>query len=97
MANRVLNLPKDPQVAGQVISAEHATRVAEMGKFGVLFGSRDNATVYIAGLSILVILVGSIALALVEPSLRADIFKVWAAFLLAALGYMFGASARKSD
>ncbi len=96
MANRV-ELPKDTNLAGKVLEAEHASKVVDMGKIGVYFGSRENAIIYLAALVIVAAVLGASAIAIAEPSLRPDVLKALAALALSALGYMFGAGGRRSD
>ena len=89
MANR-FELPKDPQLATKVLDVEHAGRIAEMGKIGVLFGSRDNASIYLAALIIVLAVAGLVVLAVIDSTLRADLAKALGALAVAALGYIFG-------
>ena len=93
-----LELPTDTKLAGKLIEAEHASRIAEMGRVGVWLGSRDNAVVYIAAGIVVLSMIGAVILALPDsPSqLRSDIAKGLAALGLSALGYMFGSSGRRS-
>jgi hypothetical protein len=96
MANN-RTLPKDPEQLGKVLEAEHASKIAEMGKEGIFFGSRDNAIIYLAAIVVVLSAVGTIIFAILDPTLRADAFKALAALGLSALGYMFGAIGRRED
>src|SRR4051794_30431594 len=98
MANK-FELPSDPKLAGKILESEHASRLAEMGRIGVWFGSRDNAIIYIAALIIIFSMIGAAVLAGFDDgrsALRGDMAKALAALALSALGYMFGSISRHS-
>jgi len=99
MANK-FELPQDPKLAGKVLETEHAARIAEMGRLGIWFGSRDTAIIYIAGLVILISILAALFLALGDDghsAVRADMAKAFAALAFSALGYMFGSSGRRNN
>lgn len=75
---------------GPVIDAEHAGKLAEMGKIGLFFGSRDNAAVWIAGFLILLALLGLALLAWLDASLRLTVAQSFGALVAGSLGYIFG-------
>jgi hypothetical protein len=77
--------------------SQRAARQQEFGKMGSLFGSRDNAVVYLAVIVIILAIIGSVILAIIDPTLRGDMSKTLAALAIAALGYMFGQSGRNSS
>jgi hypothetical protein len=73
-------------------------RRQELGKMGDLFGSRDNAIVYLAAAVIVISIVAGCILAIFEPtSSRSDLIKALAAIALSALGYMFGSIRRNNN
>jgi hypothetical protein len=96
MADRV-QLPKDKHIAEMVVQADVEKHRREMGKIGEYFGSKDNATVYLAEILILVALIFMAAIAYADPGLRADALKAIIAIATLALGYMFGAGGKKRD
>lgn len=64
-----------------------------MGKFGVLFGDRDHAATYIAGIlaCLLLTFMAAIVFAPLGAGLdRADTLKLFGGFFLGVLGFMFG-------
>ena len=68
----------------------------ELGGFGRLFGSRENAPIYIAGILGFIALVGAIAvgiLASVSPD-KSDLVKALVGIVIAALSFIGGASGR---
>jgi hypothetical protein len=61
--------------------------------FGVLFGSRDNAPVYLAGIIGFVALLGAIAIGIWGTGAeRGDLIKSLVAIVVAALSFIGGAS-----
>jgi|SRR2546421_11084150 hypothetical protein len=88
------DLPDDKELAKYQLQAQtqQAARQQEYGRMGSLFGSRDNAVIYLATAVILLALIGGTIIAVVEPSVRGDMAKALAALAISALGYMFGAS-----
>jgi hypothetical protein len=93
--NRI-ELPNDKELARKLITAqtELEAKRADMGKVGVLLGSKDNASIYLAAFVILVAVAGGTILAVYEPALRPDLGKAFIALALMAAGYMFGAVRR---
>jgi hypothetical protein len=91
-----IQLPDDKELAKTVITneAKLQAKQADMGKLGLIFGSRDNAAVYLAGIVIIVAVLGSTLLAFIEPLLRQDLGKALIALALMAAGYIFGAVQR---
>jgi hypothetical protein len=96
MANK-FELPKNPIIAGKIVETEHAARIAEMGRLGAFFGSRDNASVYLASLVVFLALISCAAIAYADPSLRSDALKAMLGLAATALGFMFGSSTNKKD
>ena len=98
MTNRVTDLPKNPEVAGKLIDAEHAhaLRLAEMGAIGGLMGSRENASLYLSAGVVVLALVGAVILAVCQPDLRADTLKGVFVVATTALGYFLASGGAKA-
>jgi hypothetical protein len=96
MADRV-QLPKDKHLAELVVNADADKHRREMGKIGQFFGSKDNATVYLAEILVVVALVAGAIIAYLDSTLRADAMKGIFAIGTLALGYMFGAGGKRAD
>lgn len=62
----------------------------KIGKLGALFGTRDNAVLYITGAVIIIVLCLLGALMFVDETLRPDIATTIGGIGLAALGYLGG-------
>jgi hypothetical protein len=71
---------------------QHAARQQDIGKMGAFFGSRDNAVIYLAWSIIILGIIGGTILAVIDPDVRGDMAKAFAALTISALGYMFGRS-----
>ena len=61
-----------------------------MGRVGSWFGSKENAALYFAASLMLLSMLFLGILALVEPPMRAEIAKVFAAVIVGALGFIGG-------
>jgi len=91
-----IQLPDDKELARTVITAQTKLQAkqADMGKLGVLFGSKEYAVIYLAALVIVIAGLGGTVLAIYEPTLRSDLGRAFIALVLMAAGYMFGAVQR---
>lgn len=70
----------------------------ELGLFGSLFGSRENAPTNIAGIGLLLFCVMWIMMAIVPLPAgadRADLLKSVSGLILATLGFLFGAASSR--
>jgi hypothetical protein len=90
-----IHLPEDKELAKMVMQAEtqRVERSQEMGRIGGLFGSRQNAPTYIAGVVacfFALVLAAIVFLPIGEGLTRVDALQVVGGFFLAALGYLFG-------
>ena len=77
----------------RILEWQDRAQAREFGKIGTLFGSRENAPTYIAGLItcfFAVILASILFLPLGEGITRQDALQIVGGFFLAALGYLFG-------
>ena len=70
--------------------AELRLQAQKLGKVGALFGTPDNAVLYIAGSVLIIVLSLLGALMFVDENLRPDIATTIGAIGLAALGYLGG-------
>jgi hypothetical protein len=96
MANK-FELPKNPVIAGKIVETEHAARIAEMGRIGAFFGSRENASVYLAALVVLLAVIFCSVIAYSDAALRPDALKALLGLAATALGFMFGSGSTRRD
>ena len=84
----------DREIRKLNVVQDHATKnkAMDMGRIGVWFGSRENASIYLAAITILLAGSAAAGFAIADPSLRPDIAKSLLGIALLAAGYMFGAS-----
>ncbi len=66
----------------------------ELGYFGVWFGSKDNAAVYIAGLLAFIALLGAVAVGVWGRDPSGDLSKALLAIVVSALSFIGGISGR---
>ena len=89
------DIPTDRKLDPKVIEAhlEDTKRQREMGKIGVLFGSKENASIYIAFILafILLFLIGIELLVNQTSADRIQIIQILASILLGVIGFIFGA------
>ena len=77
----------------RVLEWQDRAKARAMGKMGTLFGSRENAPTYIAGIVALffaVVLALLLFVPLGEGITRLSALQLFGGFFLAALGYLFG-------
>jgi hypothetical protein len=81
-------------VLTQVPDAEIQLRrdAQNMGRIGNLFGSKENASFYFTAGLMFLAMIFLASLAWLEPTMRPDIAKVFAAVVVGALGYLGGLS-----
>jgi hypothetical protein len=84
----------DREIARLNAVQEHAVRskAMDLGKIGVWLGSRENASIYLAAITILFSGSAAVGFAVVDPTIRPDIAKSLLGIAILAAGYMFGAS-----
>lgn len=98
MSNKIA-WPTDPQAARKAVEGEN--RVAEMrlelGLLGGLFGSRENASPYLALIVLIIASGASLIFAYHEPAIRPEVAKAFIALIPLVVGYMFGSMHRRSS
>jgi len=90
-------VPRDVRKADGVITeADLSHQKQQLGSFGRLFGSKENAPTYLAGLVMLISVFGNIFGGAFAPeySSKGDLVKVLGGIALAALTFIGGASSR---
>lgn len=103
MANKLLNLPKNPDLAGKILDAEHAQKSQKIarGLMGWLLGSGKEKPGNVAALAIMLACAMIILLALIDvkPDVpRKELIMLIAGIIPGALGYYFGfLTGSKSD
>ncbi|PTE10151.1 hypothetical protein [Mesorhizobium helmanticense] len=82
----------------QVTETDLKHHSQELGYFGSLFGSKENAPVYIAGLIAVIALFGAIGVGIWGPTPeRAEYVKMLGGIVIAALSFIGGASGRNQS
>ena len=84
--------PAGGESAGQITELILRKRSQDLGKIGSIFGSRQNAAVYLAAFMalVLLVLIGITMASAIEASVKLDLIKLFGSFFLATIGYLFG-------
>ena len=91
--------PSTAQQSTQLTESDLKHHSQELGKLGILFGSKENAPVYLAGILAILSLIGCIFVGVYasDTPTKGDLIKPLAAIVIAALSFIGGASGRHSS
>jgi hypothetical protein len=98
----IKNLPAEPhKTSGGLTEQDLKHHSQELGAFGRIFGSRENAPIYFAGLFMVLCLLGLVVVPFMPASTdlsKGDMFKTLSGLILATLtflgGYLGGSNRR---